>query len=109
MVSMARQLRQSLSENDLDAFGQLLHEGWLEKKMLADGISNPRIDEWYETARRHGAIGGKILGAGGGGFLLLYAPPDKHAQIACALPLMQPLDFRFEPQGSKIIFVEDSP
>ena len=107
MVAIARQLRRALSDNDLRSFGELLHQGWLEKRKLAGGISSPQIDAWYETARRHGAIGGKILGAGGGGFLLLHAPPEKHAQISSALPKLKPIDFRFEPQGSKIIFVEN--
>ena len=99
-------MRQCVSENDLGSFGELLHQGWIEKRPLAEGITNPQIDIWYETARSNGAIGGKILGAGGGGFLLLFAPPDRHAGIVRALPDMRPLDIRFEPQGSKIIFVE---
>ena len=73
---------------------------------MASNISNSVIDEWYEKARMHGAIGGKILGAGGGGFLLLYAPPERHADIVGALPELRPFPFRFEPQGSKIIYVE---
>jgi D-glycero-alpha-D-manno-heptose-7-phosphate kinase len=85
-----------------------LHAGWLEKKKLASGISNPQIDAWYETARRNGAIGGKVLGAGGGGFLLLYAHPDRFVDIMQALPELHPVMFKLEPQGSKIIYVEES-
>ena len=62
----------------------------------------------YEEARRHGAVGGKITGAGGGGFLLLYAPPERHAEIVHALPELRPVPFHFEPQGSKIIYVADN-
>jgi D-glycero-alpha-D-manno-heptose-7-phosphate kinase len=75
MVDLAGQMREALLSNDLNGFGELLHAGWMEKRELANGISKPSIDAWYERARAHGAIGGKILGAGGGGFLLLYAPP----------------------------------
>ena len=106
MVEMAQQLRNTLFVNELDGFGELLHQGWLEKKKLADEISNNQIDLWYERARRHGAVGGKILGAGGGGFLLIYANPEHHEAIIRALPELKPVSFRFEPQGSKIIYVE---
>ena len=61
-----------------------------------------------ETARAHGAIGGKILGAGGGGFLLLYAPPERHEDICRALPELRPIPVHFEPQGSKLIFIEEN-
>lgn len=108
MVGWARELREALTANDLGYFGKLLHRGWLKKKELASGISNPKIDEWYERACRHGAIGGKIAGAGGGGFLLLYAPPGRHGDIMKALPELQPVSFCFEPQGSKIIYVEEN-
>lgn len=107
MVELVKQMRESLCRNDLDSFGEILHWGWLEKKKLATGISNGVIDVWYEKARQHGAIGGKLLGAGGGGFLLLYAPPERHGEILRALPGLRSVAFRFEPQGSKIIFVEE--
>lgn len=105
MVSLAGDLRDALRNNDLSSFGGLLHQNWLEKKTLAGGISNPRIDKWYETARRKGAVGGKILGAGGGGFLLLYAPKSKHKVITEALSELRPVGIKLEPQGSKIIYV----
>jgi len=108
MTRLAEELRRALCRNDLDCFGQVLHQGWLEKKKLASRISNSRIDEWYERARQHGALGGKVLGAGGGGFLLLYAAPERHGEIVEALPELGPVSFRFEPQGSKIIYVEES-
>jgi len=74
------------------------------KKSLAAGISTDVIDDWYAKARRAGAVGGKLLGAGAGGFLMFAAPPDCHEAIAVALKLRK-IDFRFEPQGSRIIFV----
>jgi D-glycero-alpha-D-manno-heptose-7-phosphate kinase len=79
------------------------------KRALADGITSPQIDDWYERARRAGALGGKLLGAGGGGFLLVYAHEDRHEAILRALPELTLVDFRFEPQGSKIIYVEETP
>ena len=108
MVKLAQELREALAANDLGSFGEILHQGWLEKKKMASGISNSKIDEWYERARQHGAIGGKITGAGGGGFLLLYASPQRHEEIVRALPELRPVAFRFEPQGSKIIYVEEN-
>lgn len=106
ITRLAQELRQALQLNDLNGFGEVLHQGWIEKKKLASGISNPKIDTWYETARQRGAIGGKVLGAGGGGFLLLYAPPECHEEIMRALPELRAVNFNLEPQGSKIIYVE---
>ena len=108
MVKLARELGDALTRNELDSFGEILHAGWMEKKRMASNISNSAIDEWYEKARRHGAIGGKILGAGGGGFFLFYAPLETHESIIKALPELRPIPFRFEPQGSKIIYVEEN-
>ena len=108
MVELAGELSDALTRNELEAFGEILHEGWLEKQKLARNISTPTINDWYERAREHGAIGGKILGAGGGGFLLLYAPPEKHNDIIRALPELRQFPFRFEQQGSKIIYVEEN-
>jgi len=108
MAHLAQELGTALEANDLDCFGEVLHQGWLAKRQLASGITNPTIDGWYERARAHGAIGGKITGAGGGGFLLLYAPHERHWEIIQSLPDLRPVPFRFEPQGSKIIYVEES-
>ncbi len=107
MVHLAQELRESLCRDDLDSFGEILHEGWLMKRNLASKISNDAIDEWYARARHHGAVGGKILGAGGGGFLLLYAHRERHRDILAALPELRHVPFNFEPQGSKIIYVEE--
>lgn len=108
MVGLAEQMREALLRNDLDGFGEVLHAGWTEKRKMASGVTKPCIDEWYERARAHGAIGGKILGAGGGGFLLLYAPTERHPEICEALPELRPIDFRFGRQGSKLIYVEEN-
>jgi D-glycero-alpha-D-manno-heptose-7-phosphate kinase len=108
MVQLAGEVRQALTQNDLEAFGEILHESWMLKKTVANGVSNTEIDRWYEIARSNGALGGKITGAGGGGFLLLYAPPDRHRRIQAALPGLQPIRFSLEPQGSKIIYLEEN-
>jgi len=108
MTQLAQDLSKALSHDDLDSFGEILHEGWVRKRSLASKISNSAIDDWYERARRHGASGGKLLGAGGGGFLLLYAPSERHPAIRAALSELRAVPFRFEPQGSKIIYVEEN-
>ena len=104
MVGFARSMREDLNNNDLTTFGALLHANWNLKKTLADTITTPQIDGWYALAKKQGAAGGKVLGAGGGGFLLLYAEPQYHLQIKKALHDLLPLDFRFEPKGSRIVY-----
>lgn len=105
MVQLAYTLREELQNNNLDAFGEILHENWMLKRSLMAGISSPVIDEWYCRGRAAGASGGKLLGAGGGGFLMFYAPPESHARIEQALPELRRVDFKFEPRGSRIILV----
>lgn len=108
MAQMARTMVESLRSGRIDDFGDMLHESWMRKRQLASSISNPRIDEWYETARRCGAAGGKLLGAGGGGFLLFFAEPEYHHHIAEALGNLMHIPFQFEPQGSKIVFIDEN-
>jgi len=91
----------------LDEAGELLHENWELKKQLAHGISNGGIDARYSAARSAGAVGGKIAGAGGGGFLLLYCPTEQQGSVRAALGELAETEFRFEPHGSQIIFVSD--
>jgi D-glycero-alpha-D-manno-heptose-7-phosphate kinase len=91
---------------DLDEFGRLLHEAWLLKRSLTDRISNAAIDGIYEAARRAGALGGKLLGAGGGGFMVLWVPPERQAAVRAALKELLHVPFRFEPSGSQIIFYD---
>ncbi|MEK7543295.1 MAG: GHMP kinase [Patescibacteria group bacterium] len=105
MVQLAREMQLCLQKNKLDTFGELLDQNWKLKKEMADGITSPLIDQWYSIAKKNGAIGGKLLGAGGGGFLLFYAPRKHHKEIIKALPRLRATDLTFEPQGSKIIFV----
>ncbi len=107
MSQLAMAMRGSLYANGLDNIGEMLHESWLLKKSLASTISNDRINGWYERARKCGACGGKLLGAGGGGFLLLYAHPECHSAIISALAELPHVPFHFEPQGSKIVYVEE--
>lgn len=107
MVGLAHQLRRDLQQNRVSAIGELIHENWLLKKSLAAGIAPDVIDAWYEKARNAGALGGKLLGAGAGGFLMFYAPPERHDAIAGALGELRRMQFRFEPQGSRIIFVHN--
>lgn len=107
MVEYARELKTRIERNDLAAFGEIIHANWLLKRGLSSGVSSERIDGWYARARKAGAVGGKLLGAGSGGFLLFVAPPERHEAIARELKELRRVDFGFEPQGSKIIFVHD--
>jgi D-glycero-alpha-D-manno-heptose-7-phosphate kinase len=101
---MARQARCDIEEGNFDTLGTLIHQSWELKKRLAGTISNERINEMYETARRAGAIGGKLTGAGGGGFLLLYVPYEFQNRVRFALHGLQELPFRLEADGTKVIF-----
>ena len=87
---------------NMESFGKLMHESWLIKRSLSNGVSNYRIDQAYEKARSLGAIGGKILGAGGGGFMLLFAHPSKHKSIVEELKPYVHVPFQFEKNGSTI-------
>jgi D-glycero-alpha-D-manno-heptose-7-phosphate kinase len=107
MVELARLLKVELQKNHLNAFGEIIHENWLLKRSLSRGVSTGAIDRWYKKARRAGAVGGKLLGAGSGGFLMFYAPRERHEAIARALAELRLVEFQFEPQGSRIIFVHD--
>lgn len=101
---MVGQARQYLLKGELDEFGKLLHHGWELKKKLAERINNSRIEEIYQTACRAGALGGKISGAGGGGFLLLYCPFERQNRVRSALGNLRELPFHFEKEGTKAIF-----
>ncbi|GJD71521.1 GHMP kinase [Methylobacterium gnaphalii] len=104
MVELAYALREELQNGNLDSFGEILNDNWNLKKSLTKGISTSAIDDWYDAARKAGALGGKLLGAGAGGFLMFYAPEDRHAAIAEALGALRPIDLRFDTLGSRIIF-----
>lgn len=104
MKEMAYMARDELRAGNVDAIGELLHESWQMKKQLASRISNGSLNEMYETARNAGALGGKITGAGGGGFLLLYCPHRRQESVRYALRGLQELSFTMEADGSKVIF-----
>lgn len=107
MVGLAGTLKSELEHNNLDSFGDILHANWELKRSMTGQISNSRIDAWYARARKAGALGGKLLGAGSGGFMMFYAPESRHEAVTKALKDLRPAPFRFEPAGSRIIFVHD--
>ena len=105
MGGLVEEAFQVLAGNcDLTAFGRLLHESWLAKRSLSQQVSNPLIDKIYAAARDAGALGGKLIGAGGGGFMLLFARPSDHERIRDRLAKLVHVPFRFERSGSRIIF-----
>ena len=101
---IAYQSRDDIEKGNFDAIGNLLNQSWELKKSLAGAISNGRINEIYEAALRAGAFGGKITGAGGGGFLMLYVPYELQSKVRNALHGLQELPFRLEADGTKVIF-----
>jgi len=103
MAALAVQGRCALQAGDHDALGDLLHEGWERKRRLASGVTNDVIDALYATARHAGAVGGKIAGAGGGGFLLLYCQPERQASVRSALHGLAELEFHLEDEGSLVM------
>lgn len=103
------ELHKELIRDNIDAMGGLLHANWEQKRQLASGITNPLIDDAYEKAMTAGASGGKLLGAGGGGFLLFYVPEHKHAAVKNALSHLRYMEFGFAHSGSNVIYVGDKP
>ena len=103
MVQLAKDLRQELLHNNIDAMGEILHQGWMYKKELAGSISNEFINQYYDLAMKNGASGGKLLGAGGGGFLLFYVKEENHQRLRYALRDLKELPFKFDNKGSTII------
>ena len=101
---LAAQARDCLKNGDLSEFGNMLHNGWELKRGLASGVSNHQLDDLYNASRKAGAIGGKIAGAGGGGFLLLYAPLAAQDDVRNALSNLRELPFLFERDGSRVVF-----
>ncbi len=99
----AGQVRERLERGDLRSLARLLHESWQQKKQLARGVSNPWIDECYELALEAGALGGKISGAGGGGFLLLYVPVERQDAVRRALKGLRELPCGLEPGGTRVL------
>ncbi len=97
-------LRRCMENGDLAGVGEYLHEGWRLKKQLASRISNSELEHMYERGRKAGALGGKILGAGGGGFMLFYCPVERQEELRRALKEYKEMPFKFESDGTKVIF-----
>jgi D-glycero-alpha-D-manno-heptose-7-phosphate kinase len=95
--------RACLEAGDQAQFGALMHEHWEHKKRRSRGMSNPQIDEWYELGRKNGAIGGKLVGAGGGGFLMFYADDRKRLRHAMHEAGLEEVRFRFDFEGTKVL------
>lgn len=104
MCRLAQAMKSSLEENELSDFGKILNEGWVKKRELASGVTSTRIDELYEYAMKNGASGGKILGAGGGGFLLFYCEKYKQKSLEESLGLKR-FHFKFEHDGASIVYI----
>jgi len=97
------QVKHALEKDDTRRFGELMHEHWMFKRQRSQGMSNDKIDHWYQVALRNGAVGGKLVGAGGGGFLLFYADDRRAVRTAMAEQGLPEVRFRFEHEGSKLI------
>jgi D-glycero-alpha-D-manno-heptose-7-phosphate kinase len=104
MADGAYCLREALTSGDLDGLGRILHESWVLKRSFGDQVSTTRIDRLYDAALAAGALGGKLAGAGGGGFLVLYCPPSAQAGVRAALHELREVDFRFDLEGARIVF-----
>jgi D-glycero-alpha-D-manno-heptose-7-phosphate kinase len=102
MKELAYDLRAELNRGNIDSLGEILDEGWQLKREVHEKVSDPAIDNWYEAAKRAGAAGGKLLGAGGGGFLTFFARPERHAAIETALGLRR-VDLSPERSGSRVL------
>jgi D-glycero-alpha-D-manno-heptose-7-phosphate kinase len=107
MVGLVRELRDSLYNERINDFGKLLHENWILKQKLASNISNKDIEEIYNTGLKSGAEGGKLLGAGGGGFFLFYCEKHKQQKLKDSLKHLYNFEFKFDQDGSKLIYFGD--
>lgn len=106
MKRIALELAEELAAGRIDAVGEAMHAGWLEKRKLASGITSSQIDRWYEAGLAAGATGGKLLGAGGGGFLLFYCQPEHQDALRGALAPLREVSFALESQGTRVLYVE---
>lgn len=96
--------KKALESNQPALFGEIMHEHWENKRKRSQGMSNPKIDEWYELGRKAGAIGGKLVGAGGGGFLMFYAPEPMKVRQAMIGAGLEEVRFRFDFDGTRVVF-----
>ena len=106
MVTLVDELKDALYKEKLEDFGKLLHENWILKQKLASKITNPEINEMYNLALNNGASGGKLLGAGGGGFMLFYCEKEKQEKLKSAINA-RIFDFSFDEDGTKLIYFGD--
>lgn len=106
MAAQACELRDELRRGNVQALGEALHEGWLLKQSLTPNISSSRICDWYERGRNAGATGGKLLGAGAGGFLIFFAKPERHEAIRRELAELRPVRLRLDRDGSQVMFAD---
>ena len=99
------EIKAALENGDLDRFGDLLHLHWQAKKQRSDKMSNPDIDRWYDLGRASGALGGKLMGAGGGGFLMFYCPAEHRRQLRTAMEGegLREMSFNFDTEGAKVL------
>jgi D-glycero-alpha-D-manno-heptose-7-phosphate kinase len=95
--------REALESGNGEGFGKIMHEHWEHKKKRSGGMSNPKIDEWYQLGMKNGAVGGKLVGAGGGGFLMFYAKDRQKLRLAMAQAGLEEVRFRFDFEGTKIV------
>jgi D-glycero-alpha-D-manno-heptose-7-phosphate kinase len=107
MVDLVWVAREALYDGELRRFGELLNLSWNMKRQVASKITNPEIDRMYQAGLEAGAVGGKLLGAGGGGFLLFYAEPAVHGKLREALAEYRELDFKFDRDGARVIYAGD--
>jgi len=104
MVALVADGEKCIHAQDYEKFGRLLHDSWEMKKSLATKITSGAIDEIYQKARAAGATGGKLLGAGGGGFLLFACPPERQTKVRDGLKSMEEIKFSFDEEGAKVLF-----
>jgi len=104
MLSLVDQAEEQLTSGDLDEFGRMLDYTWRLKRGINKAVTTNQVDQAYEMAMKAGALGGKLLGAGGGGFLLFYVQPDKQEQVRKALSALKEIPFRFETSGARILY-----
>jgi D-glycero-alpha-D-manno-heptose-7-phosphate kinase len=109
MVQLTFEVKEQIESGSLEHFGVALDENWRLKKQLISAVSDSQIDDWYAKGMANGALGGKLLGAGNGGFLMFYAPKERHAQILAVLADLKPIEFRFDQIGTQIVFYQPTP
>ncbi|MDC3081802.1 hypothetical protein OA385_05660, partial [Paracoccaceae bacterium] len=103
MVELSYEMKKELESGSIENFGSILDENWRLKSQLTADISDSYIDEIYKIGIENGALGGKLMGAGHGGFMMFFAPPEKHHEIKVALKTLRQLDCKFDNKGSQII------